>query len=284
MSEEISKTPTEDTSKILNHRPDPIKLEEFINRIKNEKTFPQTMNNVLLERYLKISFNNVENAFALLKSGLEMRAKASYLFTDRDVMSSEIQTACTTFQFVPLPKITKDRYKVTIIRFPKCDSNLYDSVQVIKAALMMFDACYTIYDYGDDGFVEGEIFVLDVEGYSFKQFLDLGKNAKTLLFYTSFLQEGAPVTLIRNHICNTSTILDSIMSMVKPILSKAVSDVVHVHRYGNGLLEFIDRDVLPSDYGGFEKSIDELYEDWLKVFKSKRDYLINDNHWKLSEQ
>lgn len=51
---------------------------------------------ILLERYLKISFNDVNCAFALLKSGLEMRAKAPYLFTDRDVMSSEIQTACNT--------------------------------------------------------------------------------------------------------------------------------------------------------------------------------------------
>jgi hypothetical protein len=143
-------------------------------------------------------------------------------------------------------------------------------VQVIKTALMMFDACYTFYDNGDDGFVEGEIFVLDVEGYSFKQFIDLGKNVKTLLTYTSFLQEGAPVTLKANHVCNTSTIFDSILALVKPILSKDVNDVVFFHRYGSSMLEHIDRDVLPSDYGGNEKCIDELFQDWLKVFKTKR--------------
>lgn len=166
--------------------------------------------------------------------------------------------------------MTKDKLKVTIIRFPKCDSYLYDSVQVIKTALMMFDASYTIYDRNDDGFVEGEIFILDVEGYSFKQFLDLAKNVKTLLFYTNFLQEGAPVTLISNHICNTSSILDGIMKMVKPILSEKVNGLVHFHRYGSGILEFIDKDILPSDYGGDEKCIDDLYDDWLKVFKTKR--------------
>lgn len=159
---------------------------------------------------------------------------------------------------------------MTIIRFPKCDANLYDSVQVIKAALMMFDANYIIYDYLEDGFVEGEIFILDVEGYSFKQFLDLAKNVKTLLTYTNFLQEGAPVTLISNHVCNTSSVFDSIMGMVKPILSKKVNELVFFHRYGNGILEHIDKDVLPQDYGGNEKCINELYEDWLKVFKTKR--------------
>lgn len=175
-------------------------------------------------------------------------------------------------QFVPLPKLTKENQKVTIVRFPKCDTSLYDSVYVIKAALMMFDANYTIYDSGN-GFVEGEIFVLDVDGYSFKQFLDLSKNVKTFLFYTKFLQEGPPVKLVCNHVVNTSTVLDGVFALCKPILSKRVSELLHFHRTGSGLLNFIDKEVLPVDYGGTEKSMDELYSNWLKVVKTKR-YVI----------
>lgn len=134
---------------------------------------------------------------------------------------------------------------------------------------MMFDANYTFYDK-DDGFVDGEIFVLDVEGYSFKQFLDLSKNVKTFLFYTKFLQEGPPVTLICNHIVNTSSVLDGVVLMVKPILSKRVNELLQFHKTGNGLLNFIDKDILPVDYGGNEKSIDELYSNWLTKFKTKR--------------
>lgn len=170
---------------------------------------------------------------------------------------------------MPLPKLTKENHKVTIIRFPKCDASLYDSVHVIKAALMMFDANYTFYD-NDNGFVEGEIFVLDVEGYSFKQFLDLSKNVKTFLFYTKFLQEGPPTRLVCNHVVNTSAVLDGVVTMVKPILSKRVSDNLNFHRTGNGLLTFIDKEMLPVDYGGMEKSIDELYSNWLTVFKTKQ--------------
>lgn len=134
---------------------------------------------------------------------------------------------------------------------------------------MMFDAYYTFYD-SDNGFVDGEIFVLDVDGYSFKQFLDLSKNVKTFLFYTKFLQEGPPVKLVCNHVVNTSAIFDAVAAIVKPILSKRVSDLLQIHRTGNGLLTFIDKDVLPVDYGGTEKSIDELYSDWLKKLETKR--------------
>lgn len=135
---------------------------------------------------------------------------------------------------------------------------------------MMFDACYTIYDNRDDAFVAGEIFILDVEGYSFRQFLDLSKNVKTMLFYTNFLQEGAPVTLIHNHIINTSSVVDGIMTMTKPIISKKISELVTFHRYGTALPDVIDKEVLPSDYGGDEKCIDDLYQDWLKVLNTKR--------------
>lgn len=181
-----------------------------------------------------------------------------------------ISSYFSSSQFVPLPKLTKENHKVTIIRFPKCDTSQYDSVHVIKTALMMFDANYTFYDNDDDGFVDGEIFVLDVEGYTFKQFLDLSKNVKTFLFYTKFLQEGPPVTLICNHVVNTSSVLDGIVLMVKPILSKRVNERLQFHRTGSGLLNFIDKDILPVDYGGNEKSIDELYSNWLTKFKTKR--------------
>ncbi|CRK97882.1 CLUMA_CG011257, isoform A [Clunio marinus] len=247
-----------------------------------EAKFSPNMDKILLERYLKVSDNNLVNAFALLKHGLELRQKASYLFFNRDLSVKEIQTAFTTFQFCPLRKLTKEKYKITIIRFPKCDANLYDSVDVIKTALMMFDACYTMYDNGDD-LIEGEIFILDVVGFSFKQFLNLSKNVNTFLHYTKFLQEAAPVRLISNHITNTSSIMDGVLGLVKPILRKELQDLVHFHKVGSDtMLKFFEKDVLPIDYGGTNGTIDEHYKEWLKVFETKRDYLLNDDYWKIS--
>jgi len=249
-----------------------------------EAKFSENLDKVLLERYLKVSGNNLINAFALLKHGLESRQKAPHLFSNRDILSKEIQTACTTFQFCPLRKLTKESYKVTIIRFPKCDASLYDSVDMIKAALMMFDANYTIYDKNDGSrLVEGEIFILDVVGFSFKQFIDLSKNIKTFLQYTKFLQEAAPVRLICNHIANTSSIFDSVMSLVKPILRKEVAELVQFHKVGSEtILKFIDKDVLPIDYGGTNGYIDDHFKEWLKLFETKRDYLLNENLWKIT--
>jgi len=253
----------------------------FKKMIADAKLSPN-MDKILLERYLKVSDNNLENAFDLLKHGLELRQKAAYLFKNRDLASKEVQTACTTFQFCPLQKLTKEKYKITIIRFPKCDASVYDTVDVIKTALMMFDANYSMYD-NEDGIIEGEIFVLDVEGFSFKQFLDVSKNVKTVLLYGKFLQEAAPVTLICNHICNTSSVFDGIMTLVKPILSKEISDLIEVHKTpSNTMQNFIDKDVLPIDYGGTNGFIDDHYQAWLKIFQTKRDYLLNDSNWLMA--
>jgi hypothetical protein len=135
---------------------------------------------------------------------------------------------------------------------------------------MMFDANYIAKDDGDE-FCEGEIFVLDVCGFSFKQFLDLSRNVKTLLHYTQFLQEAAPVKLVCNHITNMSTIIDSVMMLTKPILSKEVNDVVHFHKVGSDtMLKHIEAEVLPVEYGGTNGSIDEHFKEWVEVFKTKR--------------
>jgi hypothetical protein len=50
---------------------------------------------ILLERYLKVSDFKLDEAFDLLKHGLELRLKAPHLFTDRDLSSKDIETAMT---------------------------------------------------------------------------------------------------------------------------------------------------------------------------------------------
>jgi CRAL/TRIO domain len=135
---------------------------------------------------------------------------------------------------------------------------------------MMLDANYTIYD-NDGGLVEGEIYILDTVGFSLRQLFDVTKNAKTFLTYTTFLQEAAPVRLICNHIANTSSVIDTVMAIVKPILSEEVAELVQFHKVGSDtMLKFIDKDVLPIDYGGTNGTIDDHYQDWLKVFETKR--------------
>lgn len=174
-------------------------------------------------------------------------------------------------QFCPLKKLTKEKYKITIIRFHKCDTSVYSTVDVIKTALMMFDANYISYDYGEDGFPEGEIFLLDVVGFAFKQFLDVSYNVKTLIAYAKYLQEAAPVNLKFNHIANTSSVLDGVMSLLKPILRKDIAETVQFHKHGSeSLLNFIEADVLPIDYGGTNGYIDDHFKEWLAVFQTRR--------------
>lgn len=147
---------------------------------------------------------------------------------------------------------------------------MYSTVDVIKTALMMFDANYVMYDNGD-GIVDGEIFILDIVGFSFRQFLDVSTNVKTFLVYTTFLQECAPVTLRCNHITNSSSIIDGVMALIRPILRKDITELVQFHKNpAETLTKIIDKDVLPIDYGGTNGTIDEHYKEWLKVFETKR--------------
>lgn len=163
---------------------------------------------------------------------------------------------------MPLPKLTKENHKVTIIRLfrdnTKCEGNV--CLHAMKAALLMFDEIHTFYD-NRNGFVDGDIFILDVKGFDFSQFLD---------FYTTSLHKIQPVTLICNHVLNASPVFNGVAAIVKSILSKRVNGLFHFHRTILDLPNCIDKDVLPVEYGGNEKSVDEIYREWMTVFHTKR--------------
>lgn len=73
------------------------------------------------------------------------------------------------------------------------------------------------------------------------------------------------------------------MSLIRPFVKKELFDVMHFHTTGyDSLFEHVSREILPFEYGGKAGAIDDLYDDWMKVLKSRRDYLNDECNWKFS--
>lgn len=91
-----------------------------------------------------------------------------------------------------MPKLTAENYKVSIIRFADYNSSNFDYVQIVKMALMVFDARFAMFDDNDKKLASGECFIIDGSGVSFRHFLKVVKNVTTLRLYMRFLQEAEP--------------------------------------------------------------------------------------------
>lgn len=173
-------------------------------------------------------------------------------------------------QFCPLPKLTSDQKRILFIRFTTSDTSQYCCVDAIKMMLAMLDARYSIYDEKET-LADADILILDLNGYSFKHFLNAVKNPKTLFLYFKYIQETVPIATVAAHVLNPSWVVDRFMSLIKPILRKEVADSFQFHSRGlESLYETVPKEVLPNEYGGTVGSIDDLHATWMKTFESRR--------------
>lgn len=64
-----------EVEEVISHRPDPIKFEEFVNKIKNEKSFPQNMSKwtfLLIKLKLINGFKNCKELISSKKNVLKI--------------------------------------------------------------------------------------------------------------------------------------------------------------------------------------------------------------------
>lgn len=81
-----------------------------------------------------------------------------------------------------------------------------------------------------------------------------GKNYHKI----NFLQNGYGARVKALHFLSTSKLIDALVSMVKQLLTAKLSDRIKMHKTLDSLQKDIPKEVLPTEYGGEEKSLYEL--------------------------
>lgn len=166
-----------------------------------------------------------------------------------------------------MPHNTSKNYKISIFKLADCDPDNYNYNEIVKLAVMMLDARLTMPEYDTDG----EISILDATGFTLRHFMKIVSNLGTLKAQLKIAQEDAPIRIIQNHFINCSPIIDKVMTLAKPFISKELFDVIHFHQPNSTTLyNFVSRDELPLEYGGNLQSIDLFHRDWIEKLYEKR--------------
>lgn len=173
--------------------------------------------------------------------------------------------------FCPLPKLLNDKYRITVLCLINYDASQFDYVQIVKMAVMMFDARFTNYDDPAGNIASGECFVIDSKGMSFSHFLHVVKNVSTVRLYMKYIQEAVPFNIKKVHFINCSYIFYKMFALIKPLLNKELLEVIYFHTEGlESLYEHVPKEVLPTELGGDVGSMVEIYEQFQKFVISKR--------------
>lgn len=211
---------------------------------------------------------DLDKAKTLLTLYLETRKKNPAIFHDRDVLGNEFQQAFKTYQICPMPKNTDENHKLSVFRLTDADPEKYVYLDVCRAVVSMLDVRFVTVD--DNEMVNGEIAVIDMTGFSFKHFMKSATNLTIMRNYMKYVQEVAPFKIVQNHFINCSPMMDRFISFVKPFIKKEVFETLKFHTSLESLYDTLSRDLLPNEFGGSAGSIEDIYQDWLKVIESKR--------------
>ncbi|XP_053617356.1 alpha-tocopherol transfer protein-like isoform X1 [Plodia interpunctella] len=160
-----------------------------------------------------------------------------------------------------MPQLTPEHYRIYIL---KNTGQQFTSKVLLDyyIRLVNFWQYAMRYDY-----YAGVICVYDV---SEANLMDLvtSMNMTYMRQMLTVIMEGFGARLKAVYTVSDSKVVSTLHDLVRPLLSKKLADRVHVLNNINLLKEKVPIDIMPVEYGGKEKPLAELHQNWLNVLTS----------------
>lgn len=77
--------------------------------------------------------------------------------------------------------------------------------------------------------------------------------------------------------------MEKLLAVIRPFLNKEVVESLKIHTTFDSLYEYIPKNLLPTEYGGSDFSLSELYPQVKEFLEERRDYVLNDDNWKIED-
>ncbi|CAG9790937.1 unnamed protein product [Diatraea saccharalis] len=240
---------------------------------------PHDVDEVLLKRFILSCGYSIERAKRSLDLFFTIRSNAPELFCMRDPWSQEIRRAFEVTDLIPLPRTTKENYKVFLYRLSNPDMDLFSFVDVVKAFFMLADTRLT----EEDEIPAGEIPIFDSANVSLKFIPKI--NLSVLRKYMIYTQEALPIRLKQVHVINAPAYISKIHAICKPFIKAEVAKMIKFHEPNSDTLyKDIPQELLPAEYGGKVGTIAEIKRFWIKRIEAKRDWFLSaDKRWAVDE-
>ncbi|KAK9872824.1 hypothetical protein WA026_019608 [Henosepilachna vigintioctopunctata] len=219
---------------------------------------PNTWDEQCLLSFLRGSNFSLEKCKRKLDMYFTMRTALPEFFTNRDVNRPELRCLTSLGQGCPLPGLTPQGRRVTIIRGLDKNIETPNMADIMKISLMVGDIRLQIEKYG----VSGDVYILDASVLTASHF---AKAANPILFkkFLICVQEAYPVKVKEVHVVNAIPLVDIVVNWVKPFVKEKLRNRVHIHSKLDSLYDFVPKDILPEEYGGTAGKMADFCNDWI---------------------
>ncbi|CAB3245629.1 unnamed protein product [Arctia plantaginis] len=245
----------------------PLRMTEALDILENwvkmqahftKRDFPRDY----LETTLIAAKGLVERAKERLDKLCTFKTLMPEFFTVSDVREEflPLQTIISTAN---LPRLTPEHYRVYLSKTVS-EENLNSTILfTFYRYLTMISEYFKKFEY-----CAGFIVILD---YSEVNILNLVTkiNPMDLRKIITLMTEGYGMRIKGIHVITSSKMVDNLIGLLKQVFSEKLSARIRTHKSIKAIYEFVPKEIMPSDYGGEEKSLKDLHGDWIDTISSE---------------
>lgn len=235
--------------------------------LRKQPHLPNIEDDEWLTNFLLRCKNSLERTKKTLDGYYTTRALMPEVFQDRDPSTKQLQHVFRLGGYVPTVKLTPDGYRVVIFRiFDDYKNEVPDSDSMVKVTQLATDFSLK-WDK-----IRGMIVIYDFQNINMQYVTMIFAILKKLL---TLATKTTPCRYHKIYIVNSLPLVEPIVTFGKSLVKKELADRVQVWKEDpKKLINVLPKESLPKDYGGDDKSMEELRELWYEEIKKNQDWFI----------
>ncbi|XP_017780575.1 PREDICTED: uncharacterized protein LOC108565555 isoform X2 [Nicrophorus vespilloides] len=200
------------------------------------------------------------------KSRLEMNYSIRNVMPELYCLSPlhpKIRESHRYFKVIGMPKLTKGLRRLCIIKY--FDDVSFNITTIISRTIMSMEI-FALYDINN-----GNEYICDYTNVNLSLISKIKPTDIMKLMRLSDKVYANRFSVV--HFINVSAAGETLFNMFKMCMKPKLRQRMLVHKNIESLKEFYSLDMLPKDYGGTAKSLDEISEDFQEFLESYDEYL-----------
>ncbi|KAK9506676.1 hypothetical protein O3M35_008568 [Rhynocoris fuscipes] len=242
--------------------------------IRKKPHLPQLNDNQII-MFLRVCDYSLELSKKSIDLNYTTRSNLPEFFSKRDLDDARVQTAMEHAHFGVIPdSVNNDCY--IICKVLEVDLSKFILEDFIKYCFMFHDMTHLEF-----GSCDGYIYIVDMKNVNLALLLRL--QISVVGHMLKFWQDCSTYRIKAFHIVNGGHIFKRVLQVFQQFFNSELLKLIHLHDNFETLKEFINSDIIPSEYGGLGKSLKELQGETDELLEKYKDWFREEENQRIDE-
>ncbi|RZB39799.1 alpha-tocopherol transfer protein-like [Asbolus verrucosus] len=214
---------------------------------------PEILDEHRIRNFLTLNKCSVEKTKQKIDMYYTIRSLIPDMFEDINPKHPNMEQLLDIIYWTPLPQLTKEMYRVYILKMRNKE---------LIEKLEPHDVCAHVFNMQEirmtEDYILGDVIIFDMDGFAMSYLIKL--TPMVIAKFITIYEKVYSLPLKGVYIINSHPFINTVLTIVKTLLKPKLFQRIYVCEDMKLLHENIPREMLPKDYGGDEKSCEEIQE------------------------